>query len=342
MPPISTIRQYILVTLSNAEGKPTANAPECVKALMLQLFNCRSILVLEESKWNSYILHVGILNRNASKNTALKRIRQVFHEWEGNTLDVQFHKNWASICRYLLKQVGELIVWGEFSLDEIHAIAADASPKSASIRNSPPAEQGQLMETAPPDIIEKLKRCEDWYDIYDDPILRDLAVHSYESLKKIHSDLRTIQERRPLMFSDRAFSFLEREGKPDEYEFEELREIYLMLDWLACSLYFRRPGMSKQLLIYGVPESQIRLIFLLLSPVLRIKFTTYNQVEDALLQGGDYFDVCVVMDNYPEDMPFSGRYDKHFFAGSQKRGNLPLIRGSTSLKTSRRRSEKPT
>lgn len=74
-------------------------------------------------------------------------------------------------------------------LDEIRDIAADASPKSATkVRTSTPAEQLQLMETTPPDIIiQKLDRCGDWYEIYDDPILGGLAVHSYESLKKRQS-----------------------------------------------------------------------------------------------------------------------------------------------------------
>lgn len=188
---VSTLREYILLTLSHAEGRPTAN-PEWVRDRLKELFDCRAILVAKESHSESgYNLHAGILNRDASKNTATKRIRQVFHEWEGRTLDVQFHRNWASICRYLLKQDGQPLVWGEFSLDEIRDIAADASPKSATkVRTSTPAEQLQLMETTPPDIIiQKLERCGDWYEIYDDPILGGLAVHSYESLKKLYVDL---------------------------------------------------------------------------------------------------------------------------------------------------------
>lgn len=97
----------------------------------------------------------------------------------GSTLDVQFHRNWASICRYLLKQ--DPFVWGECRLDSIRDIAADASPKSdTKVRTSTPAEQLKLMETTPPDIIiQKLKRCGDWYAIYDDPILGGIANHSF-------------------------------------------------------------------------------------------------------------------------------------------------------------------
>lgn len=84
---------YILLRLSHAEGRPTAN-PEWVRDRLRELFDCRAILVAKESNSESgYNLHAGILNRDASKNTALKRIRRVFPEWEGRTLDVQFHIN---------------------------------------------------------------------------------------------------------------------------------------------------------------------------------------------------------------------------------------------------------
>lgn len=151
---VSTLLEYILIKLSHAEGRPTAN-PEWVRDRLKELFDCRAILVAKESHSESgYNLHAGILNRNASKNTATKIIREVFHEWKGRRLDVKWNRNLESICRYLLKQDGQPLVWGEFSLDEIRDIAVGASPKSATkVRTSTPAEQLQLMETTPPDII---------------------------------------------------------------------------------------------------------------------------------------------------------------------------------------------
>lgn len=276
---VSTLREYILLTLSHAEGRPTAN-PEWVRDRLKELFDCRAILVAKESHSESgYNLHAGILNRDASKNTATKRIRRVFHEWEGRTLDVQFHRNWASICRYLLKQDGQPLVWGEFSLEKIRDIAAGASPKSATkVRTSTPAEQLQLMGTTPPDIIiQKLERCGDWYEIYDDPILRDLAVHSYESLKKLYGDLMVLRDMRTTL-GERFVSYLHRQGQPAEYEFEELQERYLLLDWLASCLCFHRPIMAKTLSLWGAKNPKKTP---LLSAISRTQDPIYHQLPSG-------------------------------------------------------------
>ncbi|KAL6513791.1 hypothetical protein OROMI_034518 [Orobanche minor] len=243
----------------------------------------------------------------------------------------QFHRNWASICRYLLKQDGQPLVWGEFSLDEIRDIAAGPSLKSATkVRTSTPAEQLQLMETTPSDIIiQKLERCGDWYEIYDDPILRDLAVHSYESLKKLYGDLMVLRDMRTTL-GERFLSYLDRQGQPAEYEFEELQERYLLLDWLASCLCFHRPIMAKQLFLYGVPKSQRRLLFYLLSPVLRILFTTSSRVEEALSEGNPHFDLCV-LEEYPDQSLIVFEGSPPIF---HKKGNLPIVVLATSLEAS--------
>lgn len=212
-----------------------------------ELFDCRAILVAKEShsEGGSH-LHAGILNRDASKNTATKKIRQVLHEWEGRTLDVRFHRNWTSICKYLLKEDTQPLVWGEYSLEEILAIAAGASQKNKKATTSTPAEQLQIMEATPPEIIiEKLERCNHWYEIYNDPILRKLSVHSYQSLRNLYDDLKVLQERQSTL-GELFIDYLERHDQPDEYDFEELQEKYLLLDWLVCQLCFQSPNVVRQ------------------------------------------------------------------------------------------------
>ena len=44
----TTLREYILITLSHAEGRPTEN-PEWVRDRLKELFDCRAILVAKES-----------------------------------------------------------------------------------------------------------------------------------------------------------------------------------------------------------------------------------------------------------------------------------------------------
>lgn len=170
-------------------------------------------------------------------------------------------------------------MWGEFSLEKIRDIAAGASPKSATkVRTSTPAEQLQLMGTTPPDIIiQKLERCGDWYEIYDDPILRDLAVHSYESLKKLYGDLMVLRDMRTTL-GERFVSYLHRQGQPAEYEFEELQERYLLLDWLASCLCFHRPIMAKTLSLWGAKNPKKTP---LLSAISRTQDPIYHQLSSG-------------------------------------------------------------
>lgn len=130
---------------------------------------------------------------------------------------------------------------------------------------------------------------------------------------------------------ERFLSYLHRQGQPAEYELEELLERYLLLDWLASCLCFHRPIVPKQLLLYGVPKAQRRLLFYLLSPVLRILFITSSRVEEALNERNRHFDLCV-LEEYP-DQSFT------FFESSprilfHKKGNPPLVVVAASLEAS--------
>lgn len=51
---VSTLREYLLLTLSHAEGRPTAN-PEWVRDRLKELFDCRAILVAKESHSEAFL-----------------------------------------------------------------------------------------------------------------------------------------------------------------------------------------------------------------------------------------------------------------------------------------------
>jgi hypothetical protein len=137
-------------------------------------------------------------------------------------------------------------VWGEYSLEERLSIAAGASQKNKKATTRTPAGQLQIMEANPPlqimgppeRIIRKLERCNHWYEIYDDPVLRKLAVKSYENIRNLYEDLQALSNSRATL-GERFLSYLHRQ--PAEYELEELPERYLLLDWLASCLCFHRP-----------------------------------------------------------------------------------------------------
>lgn len=176
---------------------------------------------------------------------------------------MRFHRGWASICRYILKEDKEPLVWGEYTRQQIIEIAG-ASPK---------LKRSRSQTSLPEQIIDKLLRCQDWYEIYNDELLRKLSWHSYESMRNLYEDLQVVRDMQTTL-GERFIEYFERHGQPEEYEIEELEEKYLLLDWIACQLSFHRPIKTKQLFIYGVPNMQKTALFHILSRVLRIYFTS--------------------------------------------------------------------
>lgn len=71
---VSTLREFLMVTLSHAERRPNANK-QLVRDRLRQLFDCRAILVAKENhSEGGYHLHAGVRNKTASKNTATKKM----------------------------------------------------------------------------------------------------------------------------------------------------------------------------------------------------------------------------------------------------------------------------
>lgn len=73
----TTIKKFILVTLTHADRRPTAKK-ELVRDRLRQLFDCRAVLVAKEPHSEGGYNIRGVFNRNASKHTATKKIRECF------------------------------------------------------------------------------------------------------------------------------------------------------------------------------------------------------------------------------------------------------------------------
>ena len=178
-----------------------------------------------------------------------------FPEFDGAQIHSKFHNGWGSICKYLTKQDNEPLVWGEFYLEK-RKETAEAS-RNHKNTNLVPQEQ----------IIERIKKCYDWYQVYNDEVLTKLTLHSYSNLRNVYEDLKVVHDMRTTI-GEIFFSSMEKHGQPKEYEIEELQEKYLLLDWIACQICFQRPIKTKQLFIYGKPCTQKTLFFHLLTKVL--------------------------------------------------------------------------
>lgn len=157
----SNLRRYILFTLSRADkGKRTTIDKGMIVQRIRTCFQCVTILVAkEEHKGEGYHFHVGVLNTCAKRESAPKKLRMAFPEFEGAQIKVTFHKAWPTVCQYVLKEDPHPLIWGEQSLDAIkELVKAKRDHKGSPDKKSA--------------IIERLKSIKSWYETYEDPQLR--------------------------------------------------------------------------------------------------------------------------------------------------------------------------
>lgn len=71
---------------------------------IIALFDFVSIIIATEKHDEGvFHFHVGILNNNASRHTATKKLRGAFPEFEERQCNASFHKGWGTIFAYLTK-----------------------------------------------------------------------------------------------------------------------------------------------------------------------------------------------------------------------------------------------
>lgn len=106
-------------------------------------------------KVGTIIIYIGIWNEDASVKTMYKAVRQSFSEWEGRGVDLQSHKSFTTVCNYVLKEDEEPLIWGTLSLQRIKAMIEKQKKKKT---QNPTCTQ--------PEILERLKKMNDIYEIY--------------------------------------------------------------------------------------------------------------------------------------------------------------------------------
>lgn len=335
----TSIRRFILITLSHAELRKTVYPITIVERIQ-KIFYCQAIVVAKENhEKEGYHYHVGILTDNASKNTATKFIRKKFYEWDGRVIDVKFHKSWPSVVSYILKEDQKPLIWGDFSLAQLK----DICYKKNQHKKIEKPTQGEL--------LERLEEKKDILEIYDDDLLREKILSALPRIKEAFDDL-VIRKMKIETWESRIKAYLEEKGYPKEYTIEEIQEKYLLLDWIACQLCFRRPLKTKQLFLYGEPSTQKTLIFQLLQKVLNIYFVSSRRND--FTGANDYYDLWV-FDEFHEPSEDSGihgateegttfantilkvldgqecRLDSKYARIFTKRKNVPIIMIANSL-----------
>ena len=107
-------------------------------------------------------------------------------------------------------------------------------------------------------------------DIYDDDVLKATNRNPHTNLKNIYEDIK-IKEERTRNPIDKILDYVAEKGFPKEYAFEDRKEKYLLLDWIAMQLTFTRSIKAKQMCLTGEPSSQKTLICQMLARAIQTK-----------------------------------------------------------------------
>lgn len=107
----STTRKHFLITLSHAE-KRDLDAKEIVRRIT-NTYRCEAVIVARE-RHEKEGFHIAVKCDGASKNTATKKIRAFFPEFDGMQCNIQFRKERSHLSLYLKKRQGSAHCWAVF------------------------------------------------------------------------------------------------------------------------------------------------------------------------------------------------------------------------------------
>lgn len=175
-------------------------------------------------------------------------MRSLFPEFEGKELDVSFHRSWSSICTYVTKKDPDVYVWG----DQREKIVEIVDSRRQRKRTNPTLAKEHVAHSS-----EEKK---DWIDFFDDPIVTQENLTYYMSMRSTFDDL-WVKKAKNRDWMKSLRDYLSDHDHPDEYDIEVLKEKYFLLDWLATNLICLRPIKTKQLFLYGTPNTQKTFFF---------------------------------------------------------------------------------
>ena len=259
------MRRWLLITLTRAEKeKRVGITKEEILKRVRETFLCISVIITKEAhEQEGYHYHIGVWNKDAHAKTMTRKVRNSFTEWEGRAINVQHHKSFTTVCKYVLKEDKEPLVWGSYSLEQIRSWIQKQQQKKN--QNQEKSEQAE--------ILDRLAGKKEVYDIYEDEVIKKKALTFLPRIKEAFEDLKIIQEKKKTVL-ERISEYLDKYPEVKEYEIEELKEKYLLIDWIACQLCFNRPIKTKQLFLYGEPSTQKTLIISILAKVLNVYFAS--------------------------------------------------------------------
>lgn len=195
-----------------------------------------------------------LLGVGVQRGSTPRTFRRIFPEFRGEQLDLSFYRSLASLCKYLLDAVKEdptPQVWGNQSLQEIKDMVF-AQTKHKFIQFPGVKE----IRPRSREVLYKLREIDEWDQVYKVNEISDALLFSYNNVRAMYEDMKIKKALHRGALHERLSQYLEERGWPKEYTFDEIKEKYILLDWLAVNLLFERPIKTKLLLLYGRPSTQ--------------------------------------------------------------------------------------
>lgn len=109
--PSSHIRRWKLLTFTHCEREDRGDTSlRDTISRVESLWDCvRIVGVTEVHSDQGKHYHLAVESRNASKNNATKKLRELFPEYSGRALNISFHRCWSTMLMYVAKDDKELV-----------------------------------------------------------------------------------------------------------------------------------------------------------------------------------------------------------------------------------------
>ncbi|EEF32711.1 conserved hypothetical protein [Ricinus communis] len=141
-----------------------------------------------------------------------------------------------------------------------------------------------------------LYKCNDWYEVYEQDSLRDRLMRGYNNIRNVFEDLRVWIEKKEDSQGKARRILKEKQLAGRVFNRRNQGKIPTF-GLIACQVIYQRPIKTKQLFIYGPPNTQKTLIIGFLAKVMRIYFASSRRND---FTGADNYYDLLVFDDFHE------------------------------------------
>jgi hypothetical protein len=187
--------------------------------------------------------HIGVLNHTLAKRNYVRRIRNVFPEFDGRAIDVKAHKAWSTVVSYASKEDEDPFLFGDITMDQVNM-----HRKHRKARDSGLGVSKNLLLAQ-----EAMWNASDHHELARNPYLFGRMLQNYNSVVRLYDTVQTLKRReQKLIGPDRLKELSLFAGDSKAYNAEEIGQARMdILEWFSKNLFKHRAFKQAQLLILG-------------------------------------------------------------------------------------------